>query len=158
MLRYSALLFAPLLFLPVQAGAAAFQNGSFELPGGGPIRQQLVDGDTFVTGWVNAVNSNNGFDIYESGGEDVIPAGAGDYYVSFGHDGTTGGTLSQTFDTVIGQKYSVNYLLTVQQSTGDEAVDVAVLSGNTVFASVDKTFDYTTWTAGPTLSFTATSG
>jgi hypothetical protein len=63
------------------------------LPGGAIIRQLLAANDTFVTVWINNAALNTGTQIYESSGLDGISAGDGTHYVSWGHNGTTGGTL-----------------------------------------------------------------
>lgn len=129
--------------------AATFVNGSFEQPGGEPIRRALSDGDTFVTGWVN----NGGFQIYESSGQDVIAAGDGTYYVSFGHTSAIGGTLSQTFDTVIGQSYTVDYLVRQQQGNDiSQSLTAEIVGGPSV---LNTALSPTAWLAGATLSFVA---
>jgi len=134
--------------------AAQFTNGSFESPGGDPIRQGLTDGGTFVTGWLNQGNGQ----IYESSNQDGILAGDGSYYVSFGHSGAVGGTFTQSFDTVVGAIYSVNYLLSLQQGSGTVDFQVEALDGSTQLASVTNTVDTIAWLSGTTLQFTATSG
>ena len=140
------------------AFGASFANGSFESPGGAPIRQWLSypgnPSSSFVTGWI----SNGGFQIYESSGQDGIPAGDGTYYVSFGHNGNTGGTLSQTFDTISGGLYTVNYLVTLQQGGDPEGMKVEAFNGTTLLNGVGlNNFIYQTWTGGPQLTFTAAS-
>jgi len=134
------------------AWGTAFFNGSFENPGGDPIRQSLVNGDTFVSGWVN----NGGFQVYASANPtDGISAGDGTYWVSFGHNGATGGTLSQTFDTVIGTTYFVNFLQRVQQGTVNQSMQLSAFSGaetTTVSSTISNSL---AWGAGPTLTFTA---
>lgn len=135
----------------VPATAATFMNGSFEQPGGAPIRRFLTDGDTFVTGWTN----NGGFQIYESSGQDSIAAGEGAYYVSFGHNGAIGGTLSQTFDTVINQAYTVNYLVRQQQGNDSaQSLTAEIVGGPSV---LNGALSATDWLAGITLSFVATN-
>lgn len=135
-----------------QAQAAAFTNGSFESPGGAPIRQSLADGDTLVTGWVNHGLGQ----YYESDGQDGVDASDGDYWVAFGHNSLEGGSLTQTFSTLLGALYTLNYDFRLQQggnsgsgfrlsvSTGD-----SVLSGDASFAG---------WASGPALTFTGTGG
>lgn len=140
--------------------AAPFQNGSFEFPGGAPIRQGLGCNDTFVTGWVHNASVCTGFEIYESSNQDGIPAGAGNYYVSWGHNASTGGTLQQTFDTLIGTTYTINYLLTTQQGTPvTQTALVEALNGSTVLSSTTNNFSPLngTWISGNTLTFTAVS-
>ena len=138
------------MLVAMPATAATFTNGSFEQPGGQPIRRGLVNGDTFVTGWVN----NGGFQIYESSGQDGIAAGDGTYYVSFGHSGAIGGTLSQTFDTVIGQAYLVNYLVRQQQGNDPGQALIAEIAGGP--SVLNTALSPTDWLPGLTLSFVAT--
>ena len=150
-----AFIFAGLLTATAFGGP--FTNGSFELPGGSPIRQALGNNDIFVTGWTN----NNAFQIYESSGQDGISAGAGTYYVSWGHNGTTGGTLAQTFDTVVNQSYSVSFLLTTQQgdpTNSPQALKAEALNGVNVlgsFQTLSLTNANGVWTTS-SFGFTAT--
>ncbi|MBS0480089.1 MAG: PEPxxWA-CTERM sorting domain-containing protein [Proteobacteria bacterium] len=133
------------------AQAGPFINGSFEQPGGAPIRQQLGNNDGFVTGWTN----NGGFQIYESSNQDGIAAGDGNYYISFGHNGATGGTLWQTFDTVAGTTYVIDYLLRQQQGADPSQTLIAEIIGG---PSVTNTNMPTlAWGAGQTLTFVATT-
>lgn len=136
------------------AFGAPFTNGSFESPGGDPIRYELGTNDTFVTGWTN----NGGYQIYESSGRDGIPAGDGTYYVSWGHCSATGGTLSQTFDTVPGELYRVDYRVTLQQGGEAQSMKVEAFDGATLLGSAsDSNFANTNWVTGPPLTFIATS-
>jgi hypothetical protein len=130
-----------------------FTNGSFEDPGGAPVRCIIDNSSCAVTGWTSA----GGVQVYESSLQDGINAGGGTYYVSFGHLGVTGGTLTQAFDTTIGQNYLVDYLLVVQQGTGTQSAEVTALDGATVLGTQSNTFTSTDWISGAELSFTATS-
>src|SRR6267378_805020 len=121
--------------------AGPFTNGSFELPGalGSTF---LPNGSTFVTGWTHAGNNNGEF--YTASGEWFINAGDGTHYIGWGSNSTTGGAMSQTFDTLIGTTYNVNYLLTTQQSTATPPVQVALveaLDGSTILSSVTNSFN-----------------
>jgi hypothetical protein len=134
------------------AQAAAFTNGSFELPGGAPIKQQLGDGSAFVTGWVNTGTGQ----YYESDGQDGINASDGDYWVAFGHNGTTGGTLSQTFSTVLNATYTVNYDFRLQQgSDANSRFQVSASTGDSV-DTADASLSG--WASGPALVFVGTGG
>src|SRR5882724_802228 len=86
--------------------AAAFTNGSFESPGGAGL---TIIGPTYVTGWTHGTSA---VDVYTFSGDYGINAAAGNYYITFGGNGSTGGTMAQTFDTTIGTLYTVNYMLT----------------------------------------------
>ena len=148
--------------------AAPFTNGSFELPGLAPSGNRffLPGNDTFVTGWTHtasSTNSNGSIDFYSRSGAWFINADDGSHYIGFGGNGTTGGILFQTFDTVASTTYTVNYRLTTQQLGGTviplESTFVEALNGVTVLNSVTSTFNPLAgvWINGTTLSFVAAS-
>ena len=147
--------------------AGPFTNGSFETPGApGGNRFFTAGSDTFVTGWTHvasAVNNNGSVDFYSANGAWGINADTESNYIGFGGNGTTGGILFQTFDTVIGTTYTVNYRLTTQQLGGSsiplESVLVEGLNGSTVLNSVSTTFNPQAgvWINGNALSFMAAS-
>ena len=139
--------------------AGPFTNGSFESPGGG-TSVFLTNGSTYVTGWTHGGNDLGEF--YTKSGDWGILAGAGTYYVGWGGNGATSGTLFQTFDTLLGTTYNVNYLLTTQQFPGTPPIEsnlVEALNGVTVLNSVANSFNQASgiWNAGTTLSFLAVS-
>jgi hypothetical protein len=155
--------------------ASAFQNGDFASPGGVAITHYLGCGDSFVTGWINDVfagctpsplypgASTTGEQDYQngSGAGQIAPANGGTYDVTFGDNDTTGGTLQQTFDTMTGDVYQINYLVSLTDATSPlspESMLVEVFSGvNLLGSEEDNAFTNTTWVGGPTLTFTATS-
>ena len=146
------------LFYSGLAFGAPFTNGSFESPGGSNTRFYLSSaGDNHVTGWYNL----GGFQIYETQAGDGITPKDGSWYISWGHNGNTGGTLSQTFDTVAGTTYAVNYFLRTQQGADPvdpEGMKVQAFNGKTVLGEASLLdFTYVTWTVGPELTFTAAS-
>jgi hypothetical protein len=107
-----------------------------------------------VTGWIN----NGGFQIYETSWQDGIAAGDGSWYVSWGHNGNSGGTLTQTFDTTPGALYTVDYLVTLQQGGEAQSMKVEAFDGATLLGSAsDSNFTNTVWASGPQLAFIATS-
>lgn len=113
------------LALAGNAGAAAFSDGSFESPGNGMSRTDIGLG---IGPWVHG---GSGLDLYEFTGSDGQIAQDGVYFLGFGHSGTFGGTLSQTFDTLAGQQYAISYYTAKQQdgSPGDAALfDVTVFN------------------------------
>jgi hypothetical protein len=142
--------------------AGPFTNGSFESPGVIPAPgTHLTAGDTYVTGWVH--NSTDLGEFYTDGSPWSVAAGVGTYYVGFGAFSQTGGTMSQTFDTVAGQLYGVNYILSTQELTGtlpDQIALVEALDGSTVLGSISNTINSPAgiWNNGLRLEFTATSG
>ena len=139
--------------------AAPFTNGSFESPGATGATL-LATGSTIVTGWTHGGNPLG--DYYTISGFYSIAPGDGTSYVVWGGNGTTGGTLFQTFDTLIGTTYNVNYLLATQQLGGIPPIEstlVEALNGVTVLNSVSNSFNTPLgiWNAGTTLSFVAVS-
>jgi hypothetical protein len=131
--------------------ASAFQNGSFENPGipFGP------DFATVPTGWVKVDPTGAGL-FLQLNTSFGIPIDAGPQSYGFGGNGATTGSLSQTFDTVSGTSYLVNFDYIVQQGLEQESLNVAALNGATTLASNTITFSGTVWTAAPTLVFVAT--
>ena len=105
------------LFCAAQAQAAPFGNGSFELPGGPTTTRTIIGSGENLGGWVNG---SQGTQVYQAGHTDNIESQDEWFYVSFGHNGTTGGTLSQTFDTEVGATYDVNYHIAPQQGLDPE--------------------------------------
>jgi hypothetical protein len=157
------------------ACANSFQNGNFALPGGVANVRNLGCSDSFVTGWINDISpsctpstvysgsTTTGEQDYQQGNsvnQNIVAPDGGTYYVAFGDNGTNGGTLQQTFDTVTGQTYQVNYLLalTVDTPGQPESMMVQAFNGvNLLGAEADNNFDNMFWQNGPTLTFTATS-
>lgn len=141
--------------LPATMHAGTFTNGDFELPGGAT---DFFSSPTSATGWLHA---GTGLDSYSLDSDYGLVADSGSHFITFGHNGTTGDTLSQTFDTIAGDHYSVGYKLMLQQvgalltqSVSLEAFDA---SNSSSLGSVQTDFTYVTWTPGNTLTFTATS-
>ena len=148
-----------LMAMAAICNATAFTNGSFESPGGSSI-VFLSAGSGQITGWT--LGNGNGNLFYAQNGDWGINAQAGTWYIGWGGNGATGGTLFQTFDTVAGTTYNVNYFLTTQQLTGVLPIEsdlVEALNGATVLNSVTNSFNQAAgvWNAGSILSFTATS-
>jgi hypothetical protein len=166
-----------LLTLCIVAGAAfasAFQNGSFESPGGAPNVRYLGCSDGLVTGWINDAvpacapstvypgATVDGIQYYVQGNEvdGITSAADGTSYVSFGANGTTGGTLQQTFDTFAGEIVQVNYLVSLDGNTPNQPQSMTVQAFDGVSllgAEADNVFTNVFWENGPTLIFTATS-
>ena len=133
-----------------------FINGDFEQPGG-VIRTQIVG--NFAPGWSSG---GGGYDIYESNGEDGIVPFSGNNYVSFGHNGSTGGNIFQTFKTLPGQTYVVDYRLSQQQGIdNNQQVTVTATSAGVTLGEVTTSIVVANdgeWISGPSLRFTASSG
>lgn len=144
--------------LAAAANAAPFSNGSFET--GSPTNGLLGSGDsTSIPSWVTGGTSST--IEFNSPGFNGQFAQDGNNFISFGHNTTTGGTLSQTFDTVIGAVYTVNYFVSrIQGGSSAQGMSVTALSAtNNILGLVATTIPATNnqWVAGSTLTFTATS-
>jgi hypothetical protein len=131
-----------------------FQNGSFESPviGGGP------DFATVPTGWTKVDPSGVGLfmQLDTTFGIPFVPAN-GHQSFGFGGNGATTGSLSQTFDTVAGAGYSVDFQYLVQQGLEPEALRVEALDGTTILRTFDIIFINTTWLDSGPIPFTALS-
>jgi hypothetical protein len=156
--------FASFLMTTSIAHAAPFTNGNFELPGlgVGATFLDITNVATAPTGWTPAGTLGNAALFYENNAFGVVCV-AGPNCVGFGGNGTTGATLSQTFDTVAGQSYTVNYFVTPQQGAGPQSALVEALNGATVLGSVTETIpllvagqSFNWEVAGPSLTFIAT--
>jgi hypothetical protein len=100
----------------IPAGATNLvANGSFEKPGG-TVRDGLTT--NYLPGWTYSDNGT-GLDIYEDDSQDGLTAADGNHYVSFGHSGTYGGSLTQTFATTAGHAYRL--ALSTAEQQGDDA-------------------------------------
>lgn len=135
--------------------AAAFQNGDFELPAGSSTT--LGANDPYVTGWIH---NGTGLDIYTHTMDWGTPSYDGQYYVAFGHNSSTGGTLSQTFDTVAGDQYSIAFFVTLQQNTApSNNVNLSAFdaTNSNLLGSADTVISVNSWAAGNALTFTAAS-
>lgn len=148
-LKILAVISSSLLAVATEAQAAELINGSFEQPGGN--NRPLGANDAHVTGWVTGVNGL----FYTKAPTFGISAGDGTYYISFGLNGTVVGTLSQTFDTIVGQTYRIDYLLRQQGGVGDLQTLVAEIVGGP--SVINTALPVTEWGSGLTLNFAATA-
>jgi Protein of unknown function (DUF642)/PEP-CTERM motif len=98
------------------AHAAAFQNGSFELPGFSGGIAVLPAGGGVITGWFSDGITTGEAVFWERNGFFDVLARDGVHAIGFGGSGASGGRISQSFDTVIGESYTVKYFTTAQQS------------------------------------------
>jgi Protein of unknown function (DUF642) len=99
---------------PLAAHAAAFTNGSFELPGGS-VPNVTAPGQA-PTGWTAGGFLQNQSLFVQRNGDFGVTAKDGVVAMGFGGNGTSGATISQTFDTVAGSTYTVNFFTTAQQA------------------------------------------
>ncbi|MEO8811620.1 MAG: PEPxxWA-CTERM sorting domain-containing protein [Caulobacteraceae bacterium] len=144
---------AAIAAIALPAAAATIVNGSFEQPGGS-VRDALTT--NYLPGWTYTTGPNGSLDIYEDDNEgDGLAAADGSHYVSFGHNGTNGGSISQTFAVTAGDTYTIRYSVAEQQ--GDDATQVleasVVAGGGTTTA--DNSALTLSFLAGTPLTFTA---
>lgn len=142
------------LLTPVdRASAVAFANGGFESPGAAGVRQQISRG--LVPSWTYVAGAGGSYDFYESDGQDGLTAADGAHYVSFGHNGTHGGSIYQEFRTAIGTAYTVTYAV-AEQRGHDPAHNLRamVTNGSHVLAR-DNTRLSTRFAAGVPITFIA---
>lgn len=152
-----AILLAPAAALAASpAAAASFTNGSFETStcgasGGGFATVSVGNG--CISGWTvesGSVDYINGYWLAQSGLRSIDLAG------------NSPGTISQVFDTVVGQLYSVNYFLSGNPDGGSEskfgvvsAVNGSIINSATfegIQGSSRTDMNYLPWN----FSFTAT--
>jgi hypothetical protein len=150
-----------LLCLPLGAQSAAFQNGSFESPGlGNATRTDITTPSAAPTGWTAGGNLGNEALFYESTGVFAgFAAKDGNNAIGFGGNGTTGATISQTFDTVTGERYTVTFFTTAQQlGSGAQSYRAEALFGSTgsILGSDSGAIPAENLWAGHSFSFIAT--
>jgi hypothetical protein len=142
------------------AGAHAtsqpFTNGGFEQPGG-EVREELSTNT--LPGWTASQGSNEAYDIYESDDEgDGLAAAQGTHYVSFGHNGTYGGSISQTFSVAPDTEVNLTYEVAEQQGV-DPTQDLYVtLTDGGHTATADNSPLPDAFAPGVPLSIFETSG
>jgi hypothetical protein len=150
---YAAAVAAVLLAGAQSASAAILINGDFEHPGG-EVRTQLGGGFT-IPGWTYV--SNGGQDFYEADDKgDGLAAADGNHYVSFGHNSTQGGSLSQTFATQVGGFYTLTYWVAEQQGDDSGQILRATIDNGGVLSSQDNASLPSIFQQGLSISFTAT--
>jgi Protein of unknown function (DUF642)/PEP-CTERM motif len=169
----SALASTALIFLPLAAHSAAFQNGSFESPGLRLAdRRDITTPGAAPTGWTAGGTIGNEALFYQSIGVfSGFAAKDGNNAMGFGGNGTTGASISQTFDTVAGERYAVTFFTTAQQlGSGPQSYRAEALLGgsgsilNSLIGAipaenawVQSTFSFIASGATSTLRFTDTS-
>jgi hypothetical protein len=150
--------------------AGPFVNGGFESPVFSPGGHSLPSGSISVIGWktglAGIVSIVNGA---VTGG--VNPADGVQQIVFNSGDTAPGANLSQTFDTLIGQTYTVRFYigrggsgpgtmsLLAEAKSGTEAVlgSLAALAPSAPGYGAVQTFNFTATTTNSTLAFTDTS-
>ena len=139
------------------SAAATFTNGSFESPGAAGSRQRITR--SLVPSWTYVAGAapSGSYDVYESDGRDGLTAADGAHFVSFGRNGTHGGSIYQDFRTVVGTTYTVTY--SVAEQRGHDATQklrAMITNGNqTVLKdNIDLSGRFA---AGAPITFTARS-
>lgn len=133
------------------AAASALINGDFESPNNGT--EFLTP--SLLPGWTWAPGPGGSVEIHAQSNAYGLPTLDGGYYVSFGGNGTYGGSISQTFATTAGATYSVNYL--VAESQGDDPTQVlqAILVNGAQSLTQNNTALTMGFLAGKSITFTA---
>lgn len=154
--RIVSLLFLASLYAPVMA--APFQNGSFELGGSAPCYTFNVPaGSTLITGWTVSVGNIDWYGAAPSCGW-LASNGAASLDLVGSSAGGIGG-ISQTFDTVPGTTYVVNFDLAGNYAAAPVVKPLAVtingITTNFTFDTTGRGFLTMGWTT-KTLSFVAT--
>jgi hypothetical protein len=166
----STVLVGALFSVPLGAAAAAFQNGSFETPGvsAGTIFD-ITSELQAPTGWVPGGALGNAALFYQGAGAFGTPSQDGLNMIGFGGNGSTGATLSQTFDTVASTSYTVSFFITAQQlGSGPQSFTAEAFNGVTSLgaesASIPVALDWLSYSFSfmatgdsSTLRFTDTS-
>jgi hypothetical protein len=148
----SAALVSAAALIAGPASAAILVNGDFESPGG-VVRQEL-DTTDYIPGWTHSDPSVS-LDIYESDNFDGLTAADGTHYVSFGHSGTSGGSLWQVFATTPGVTYTVHYSVAEQQGDDPGQVLEAMITNGAQVLTADNAALPLTFQPGKTLTFIA---
>jgi choice-of-anchor C domain-containing protein len=124
-----------LALLAPLAQAGAFTNGSFEVTNFTGSFQNIVAGSTALTGWSVDSNSVDLINTYWN-------AYQGNYSLDL--NGNSIGSISQSFDTVVGQTYTVSFAMAGNPDGGG--------AKKTITAGVTSVDPFTFYTTGHTLS------
>ena len=129
--------------IPAASWALPFQNGDFSSPGPAgalpPGSQRPIGSGTATapTGFFGGgtASLDNFFVFYQN-----ALYGLPGLSVGFGGNGTTGGSIGQTFDTVVGQMYTINYQETQQQGLSLQTFAAQVGSSTgSIYATASNT-------------------
>jgi len=111
-----------------QASANLITNGDFESPAGSSY--QLTSANP-PSSWSY---SGTGADYYSANGGWGISAQGGSYYIGLGHNGSTGGRLTQDFTATVGNVMHGEFWLSTQQYQQSnnplEQLDVRIINLN----------------------------
>ena len=132
------LMASALPFLASAAHAQAFHNGSFELPGVAAGTQKDISSTADApTGWVPG-GTLGGFSLfYEGTGSFSVIPQDGANVIGFGGNGNNGATLSQTFDTLVGDSYTVTFYTAAQQiGNGPQSFKAEAFNGSVSLGNI----------------------
>jgi hypothetical protein len=133
--RY-AVLFGAAMSLSLTVSASPFANGSFENPGMNTNFLAITTPNLAPTGWVGGALNGVALFYEKTGAFADVSAKDGLYLIGFGGSGSTGATLSQTFDTVAGDTYTVDFFIAAQQvGSGPQSYRLDALNGSSVITS-----------------------
>jgi hypothetical protein len=116
-------LFLAIASCPLASGGVLL-NGSFESGGqDDPGRYDIAE----LTDWT----ASGGSMLLEHDVNEVsnIEAHSGSQFVSMGHNGSVGDTLSQTFETVVGQNYEVSFFIRSVEGNALQGLFASVTDG-----------------------------
>ena len=133
---FKSVLASVFLFAGLGSNAAPFTNGNFAIPALSAGSYLLpTDGSTAMTGWTVGVPDSGDVDLSNGSGDGIAPY-AGQQLIVFNvSDTTPGGSLSQTFDTTVGEFYTVTFAVTQNHPGTTSLTATALAAGNSLLAS-----------------------
>ncbi|MBX9736554.1 MAG: DUF642 domain-containing protein [Phycisphaerales bacterium] len=123
---------AVLSLFATTAASAQLVNGSFE-------NEDLVNPSRVAISNLTDWTASGGLTLLERGvnGTSNIAAHTGSQFVSFGHNGNSGDTLSQSIATTAGQNYSVSFYLHCIQGAEFQTITASALAGGDTLATIN---------------------
>ena len=147
-----------ILFAGLGSNAAPFTNGNFAIPALSAWSYLLpTNGSTVIAGWTVGVPYSGDVDLSNGSGDGIAPYAGQQLIIFNAGDSTPGGSLTQTFDTTVGEFYTVAFAVTQNNPGAMSLTATALAAGNSLLASnycVPSTSGV--WSLFP-LTFTATT-
>lgn len=126
------------LALPLAVSASVFSNGGFDA-GGACGAVDITTPGAAPSAWVGGGTLGNMNLFCQSASLGYINPKDGVNSIGFGGNWQTGARLSQTFDTVVGEWYSVEFFTSSQQGgSGIQSFRLDALNGADVLASLSS--------------------